>query len=102
MLVVKKKLALDHLIVQKMDNNYDNTGKGLQLIIMFEAKAMFEEGDESSKNISCAYIIAIIGYIDNDVEKLIEKTEVKGDQQAVTKEAGLSFVFSKVWAADKK
>lgn len=39
--------------------------------------------------------------VDNDVEKLIEKTEVEGDQQAATKEAGLSFEFAKVWAADK-
>jgi len=26
---------------------------------------------------------------------------VEGDQQATTKEAGLSFAFAKVWAADK-
>ncbi|KAG1825750.1 SNF2 family N-terminal domain-containing protein [Suillus subaureus] len=87
----KKKLVLDHLIVQKMDDG-DGAGEDLQSILTFGAKALFEEGDESSKDIA---------YIDNDVEKLIEKTELEGDQQAATKEAGLSFAFAKVWAADK-
>ncbi|KAG2075089.1 hypothetical protein BDR04DRAFT_1133497 [Suillus decipiens] len=91
MLTGKKKLVLDHLIVQKMDDD-DGAGEDLQSILTFGAKALFEEGDESSKDIT---------YVDNDVEKLIEKTEVEGDQQAATKEAGLSFAFAKVWAADK-
>jgi len=39
--------------------------------------------------------------LEGDVEKLIEKTEVEGDQQAATKETGLSFAFAKVWAAHK-
>lgn len=93
MLMGKKKLVLDHLIVQKMDDD-DGAGEDLQSILTFGAKALFEEeeGDQSSKDIT---------YVDNDVEKLIEKTEVEGDQQAATKEAGLSFEFAKVWAADK-
>ncbi|KAG2154662.1 hypothetical protein DEU56DRAFT_769656 [Suillus clintonianus] len=91
MLMGKKKLVLDHLIVQKMDDD-DGAGEDLQSILTFGAKALFEEGDQSSKDIN---------YVDNDVEKLIEKIEVEGDQQAATKEAGLSFAFAKVWAADK-
>ncbi|KAG1846831.1 SNF2 family N-terminal domain-containing protein [Suillus subluteus] len=91
MLMGKKKLVLDHLIVQKMDDD-DGAGEDLQSILTFGAKTLFEEGDESSKDIA---------YVDNDVEKLIEKTEVEGDQQAATKETGLSFAFAKVWAADK-
>ncbi|KAG2755489.1 hypothetical protein P692DRAFT_20793136 [Suillus brevipes Sb2] len=88
----KKKLVLDHLIVQKMDDD-DDAGEDLQSILMFGAKNLFEEeGDQCSKDIS---------YVDHDVEKLIEKTEVEGDQQAATKETGLSFSFAKVWAADK-
>lgn len=39
--------------------------------------------------------------LESDVEKLVEKTEVEGDQQAATKETGLSFAFAKVWAAGK-
>ncbi|KAG2159672.1 uncharacterized protein EDB93DRAFT_1111462 [Suillus bovinus] len=92
MLMGKKKLVLDHLIVQKMDDD-DDAGEDLQSILTFGAKALFEEeGDRSSKDIT---------YLDNDVEKLIEKTEIEGDQQVAAKEAGLSFAFAKVWAADK-
>jgi hypothetical protein len=106
----KKKLVLDHLIVQKMDDD-DDAGEDLQSILMFGAKNLFEEeGDQCSKDISCTYIIATLEGtlgsdfvldVDHDVEKLIEKTEVEGDQQAATKETGLSFSFAKVWAADK-
>ncbi|KAG1757761.1 SNF2 family N-terminal domain-containing protein [Suillus lakei] len=91
MLMGKKKLVLDHLIVQKMDDD-DGAGEDIQSILTFGAKVLFEEGDQSSKDIT---------YVDNDVDKLIEKTEVEGDQQAATKGAGLSFAFAKVWAADK-
>ncbi|KAG1770169.1 SNF2 family N-terminal domain-containing protein [Suillus placidus] len=85
MLMGKKKLVLDHLIVQKMDDD-GGAGEDLQSMLTFGAKALFEEGDQSSKDIT---------YVDNDIEKLIEKTEVEGDQQAATKEAGLSFAFAK-------
>ncbi|KAG0704357.1 SNF2 family DNA-dependent ATPase [Suillus ampliporus] len=91
MLTGKKKLVLDHLIVQKMDND-DGAGDDLQSILTFGAKALFEEGDHSSKDIT---------YVENDIDKLIERTEVEGDQEAATKETGLSFAFAKVWAADK-
>ncbi|EPQ60503.1 hypothetical protein GLOTRDRAFT_68181 [Gloeophyllum trabeum ATCC 11539] len=89
----KKKLVLDHLIVQKMDD--DETGKeDVQSILLFGAKALFEEGtDDSSRDIN---------YTDQDLEKLIEKTETEGEHvdQEKQKDAGL-FAFAKVWSADK-
>jgi hypothetical protein len=38
---------------------------------------------------------------DNDIEKLIDKTETEGDQVETIKEAGMTFAFAKIWAADK-
>jgi hypothetical protein len=38
---------------------------------------------------------------DQDVEKLIEKTEKEGDKEETANEGGLSFSFAKIWAADK-
>jgi hypothetical protein len=38
---------------------------------------------------------------DNDIEKLIERTEKEGDQEEPEKKEGLSFAFAKIWAADK-
>ena len=47
----KKKLVLDHLIVQKMDDDQDEDVKS---ILMFGAQALFEEGaDQSDKEIHC-------------------------------------------------
>ena len=46
----KKKLVLDHLIVQKMDD--DNQSENLQSILTYGAKALFEGTD--AKDIICA------------------------------------------------
>lgn len=48
----KKKMVLDHLIVQKMDDEED-TGT-IQSILMFGAKALFDEtGDQGNRDIVC-------------------------------------------------
>lgn len=47
----KKKLVLDHLIVQKMDDQ-DSAGEDLQSILTFGAKALFENGQDT-KDIIC-------------------------------------------------
>jgi hypothetical protein len=44
---------------------------------------------------------ATLADTDNDVEKLIEKTEVEGDHEEKQKEGGAAFSFAKIWAADK-
>jgi chromodomain-helicase-DNA-binding protein 4 len=58
----KKKLVLDHLIVQKMDDD-DTAGGDLQSILTFGANALFEDGDQASKDITCMYRIALIEQI---------------------------------------
>ncbi|KAI6136491.1 SNF2 family N-terminal domain-containing protein [Pisolithus sp. B1] len=87
----KKKLVLDHLIVQKMDDDEDGAGN-LESILTFGAKELFEEGDQNARDIV---------YTDHDLDKLIEKTEVEGEQEEVAKDSGLKFNFAKVWAANK-
>jgi len=47
----KKKLVLDHLIVQKMDDD-ENGGDDLKSILTFGAKALFED-DQNSRDIVC-------------------------------------------------
>ncbi|TFY68138.1 hypothetical protein EVG20_g3685 [Dentipellis fragilis] len=84
----KKKLILDHVIVQKMD---EEAGEDVQSILTYGAKALFEEG-ESARDIN---------YTDNDVDNLIEKTEREGDGQDAAAESGMTFSFAKVWAAEK-
>ncbi|KAF9015550.1 SNF2 family N-terminal domain-containing protein [Cyathus striatus] len=89
MQIGKKKLVLDHLIVQKMDDDEENGGENVQSILTYGAQALFDQG---SKDIS---------YSDQDIEKLIEKTEKEGDQDTEPTEGGLSFSFAKVWEAGK-
>lgn len=48
----KKKLVLDHLIVQKMDED-DSAGDDVQSILTYGAKALFEEGEQASQDIIC-------------------------------------------------
>jgi len=104
----KKKLVLDHLIVQKMDDE-DSAGNDVQSILTFGAKALFEEEDQGAHDIICTCFLMLLLRVvlnctvdtDHDIEKLIEKTETQGDQEEPEKKEGLSFAFAKIWAADK-
>jgi chromodomain-helicase-DNA-binding protein 4 len=49
MQVGKKKLALDHVIVQKMD---DEVGEDVQSILTFGAQQLFQDGD-ADRGITC-------------------------------------------------
>lgn len=92
MQIGKKKLVLDHLIVQKMDEDDDSPGENIQSILTYGAQALFNE-ESSSKDII---------YSENDIDRLIEKTETETDDSHKPKEGGgLSFAFAKVWATDK-
>lgn len=48
----KKKLVLDHLIVQKMDDE-DSAGDNVESILTYGAQALFD-ADQSSRDIICA------------------------------------------------
>ncbi|KAI0778404.1 hypothetical protein BD413DRAFT_489884 [Trametes elegans] len=88
----KKKLVLDHLIVQKMDDE-SGSKEDVQSILLFGAKALFEENEESTAR--------EIHYSEHDVDNLIEKTEKEGDKVEPESGAGSLFAFAKVWSADK-
>lgn len=107
----KKKLVLDHLIVQKMDDE-SGSKEDVQSILMFGAKALFEENEETvarevhcecSHNVSTAtpFIVTPVDS-EHDVDNLIDKTEKEGDQvEPDSTGAGSLFAFAKVWSADK-
>jgi hypothetical protein len=50
MQIGKKKLVLDHLIVQKMGDDTDGAGENIQSILSYGAQALFEEEDEGEKS----------------------------------------------------
>ncbi|KAJ7900162.1 SNF2 family DNA-dependent ATPase [Mycena olivaceomarginata] len=88
--VGKKKLVLDHLIVQKMDDD-DDAGDNVESILTYGAQALFE-ADASAHDIT---------YTDTDIDKLIDKTEQEAEPEQTNDEGALSFSFAKVWAAEK-
>jgi chromodomain-helicase-DNA-binding protein 4 len=101
-------MVLDHLIVQKMDDE-DSAGATMQSILTYGAKALFDE-NQDDKDITCAYLPIHLSWnmydkyvadTDNDIDNLIEKTEKEGDQEEGTQEQGFSFSFAKIWAAGK-
>ncbi|KAL5533979.1 hypothetical protein ACEPAG_439 [Sanghuangporus baumii] len=86
----KKKLVLDHLIVQKMDDDEDSSE--VQTILMFGAKALFDDGEaEANKDII---------YSENDVETLIKKIETEETKESA-ESSNNAFSFAKVWSAQK-
>lgn len=52
MQIGKKKLVLDHLIVQKMDDNDDSPGENVESILTYGAQALFDT-DQAAKDIQC-------------------------------------------------
>jgi chromodomain-helicase-DNA-binding protein 4 len=48
----KKKLVLDHLIVQKMDDDEENGGEDVKSILTYGAQALFSS-DKGSRDITC-------------------------------------------------
>lgn len=61
MQIGKKKLALDHLIVQSMENEAENS-EDVQSILLYGAKALFEESSEQN-DIHCQYRPYLTPYI---------------------------------------
>jgi hypothetical protein len=57
----KKKLVLDHLIVQKMDDE-DSVGDDVQSILMHGAQALFsDDPEQASRDIHCEHPSAPAG-----------------------------------------
>ncbi|KAI0801048.1 hypothetical protein C8Q74DRAFT_1364698 [Fomes fomentarius] len=89
----KRKLVLDHLIVQKMDDE-NGSKEDVQSILMFGAQALFQENEESAAQ--------EVHYSEHDIENLIEKTEKEGEEVEPESGAGSLFSFAKVWSAEKE
>lgn len=55
MQIGKKKLVLDHLIVQKI-NDGDTAGEDVQSILTYGANTLFEDSIDSSRDINCTIV----------------------------------------------
>ncbi|CAE6457352.1 unnamed protein product [Rhizoctonia solani] len=82
----KKKLVLDHLIVQKLGD--EDEVEDIQGILMFGAKALFENPGESASDIK---------YTEKDVEELIIRAETEKIEEKQSEGSGMKFDFAQVW-----
>ncbi len=48
----KKKLALEHLIVKKMEDD-DSAGEDIHSILTYGARALFDDSEGASKDVIC-------------------------------------------------
>ncbi|KAG8937016.1 hypothetical protein FRC02_008123 [Tulasnella sp. 418] len=88
----KRKLVLDHLIVQTMDEEENDD---VQSILSFGARALFEGNNAED-----------IIYTEHDVEMLLDRIEKEepigpGTSEERLNDAGMAFGFAKIWEAQK-
>ncbi|RPA98613.1 hypothetical protein L873DRAFT_1844118 [Choiromyces venosus 120613-1] len=91
----KKKLSLDHLIIEKMDATEEEE-VDVESILKFGARALFEDEGEASE-------ARRIRYDDDSVDKLLERVAIEEPTVAEkdgTNTGETAFSFARVWAND--
>jgi hypothetical protein len=83
----KKKMVLDHLIVESIDNSEQNLD--VQSMLLHGLKALFEDGGGKD-----------IKYDDNDIDKLLDRSQIEAVvEQKPSDESGIgSFKTARIWA----
>lgn len=95
MQIGKKKLSLDHLIIERMGTTSDDEDQvDVESVLKFGARALFDdEGLQEERRIR---------YDDEGVERLLDRSAVEETQTDDTAGAeGNAFSFARVWASDK-
>ncbi|KAK5987266.1 Chromatin remodeling factor mit1 [Cladobotryum mycophilum] len=90
MQVGRKKMALDHALIESMDDD-DLAGDDLESILKHGAQALFDDD----------YQKTAIHYDSTSVDKLLDRTQV---EQTATNDEGSAetqFTYARVWANDK-
>ncbi|KAI8175586.1 Chromatin remodeling factor mit1 [Colletotrichum sp. SAR 10_75] len=90
MQIGRKKMALDHVLIEAMDD----TGEpdDLESILKFGATALFSD-DQNEKD--------IIRYDEANVEKLLDRSHIEQTSTGQDESAESTFSFARVWANDK-
>lgn len=86
----RKKLALDHLLIESMDNE-DESPNDVESVLRHGAAALFGEGDKKDA----------ITYDAAAVDKLLDRSMMEETKTDDDKSAESAFAFSRVWANDE-
>jgi chromodomain-helicase-DNA-binding protein 4 len=82
----KKKMVLDHLIVESLDNNVEKLD--VEALLLHGLKALFEDSGEKD-----------IKYDDNGIEKLLDRSQFEDTLAQPAEEGALgSFKTARIWA----
>jgi chromodomain-helicase-DNA-binding protein 4 len=86
----RKKMALDHVIVQQLDEE-DLAEKDVESILRHGAAALFGDNDDSKD----------IKYDDLSVEKLLDRSQIEDTKTGTDQSAESQFSFARVWANEE-
>ena len=91
MQIGRKKLALDHALIEKMDDEAA-AGDDLEGILRHGAQALFGDEEENAKR--------SIQYDDASVDKLLDRTQSEQEENTAKTTDDTQFSYAKVWAND--
>ncbi|KAK2019331.1 SNF2 family domain-containing protein [Colletotrichum eremochloae] len=90
MQIGRKKMALDHVMIEVMDE--EGEPDDLESILKFGASALFSD-DQNDKD--------IVRYDDASVDKLLDRSDIEQTKTGNDESAESQFSFARVWANDK-
>lgn len=90
MQIGKKKMALDHALIEQMGAAEDDAGMDLESILRHGAEALFQDDDTHD-----------IHYDSASVDKLLDRSQMENTQTGNDNSAESQFSFARVWANDK-
>ncbi|KAJ4306151.1 hypothetical protein N0V88_000947 [Collariella sp. IMI 366227] len=86
----RKKLALDHLLIESMDND-EESPEDVESILKHGAAALFDDGKKKDA----------ITYDSAAVDKLLDRSMIEEAKTDQDKSAESAFAFARVWANDE-
>ncbi|KAK5075246.1 hypothetical protein LTR64_001451 [Lithohypha guttulata] len=89
MQIGKKKMALDHVLIEAMDQP-DDAGMDLESILRHGAAALFDDDAEAD-----------IVYTEASVDKLLDRSQAESTKTSESQSAESQFSFARIWANDK-
>ena len=90
MQIGKKKMALDHVLIEQMDAE-DNAGVDLESILRYGTEALFKDEDNEDD----------IRYDSASVDKLLDRSQMEDTLPGKDNSAESQFSFARVWANDR-
>ncbi|KIX00677.1 uncharacterized protein Z518_09742 [Rhinocladiella mackenziei CBS 650.93] len=86
----RKKMALDHVLIERMDKG-DDAGEDLESILRHGAQTLFED-DSSTDDIH---------YDSASVDRLLDRSQIEDTSASEAKSAESQFSLARIWANDK-